>query len=200
MTIEIIKTNFKRDTFIKKRMQVMKRILCFTAFSVIVFYSCSSNNSHMPNANNSYTAPDEAAIKKAVDDAYAAISFKSGQQLAYDSIQYYFIPQAQLINYITDTAQILSIGDFVKAFKNYVETTKINSFREEELYGRTDQFGKIAQRISTYRTYINSTDIVTERGVNSFQLIKTPQGWKVSSIIWDIEKTGLSIPNVYLGK
>ena len=181
-------------------MQVMKRILYFTVFSTIVFYSCSSNNSNTPAANNMYTAPDEAAIKKAVDDAYAAISFKSGQQLAYDSIQYYFIPQAQLINYISDTAQILSIHDFVRSYKNYVETTKINSFREEELYGRTDQFGKIAQRISTYRTYINSNDIVKERGVNSFQLIKTPQGWKVSGIIWDIEKTGLSIPNVYLGK
>lgn len=182
-------------------MQVMKRILCFSAFSAIVFCSCSSNNSNTaPAADNTYTAPDDAAIKKAVDDAYAAISFKSGQQLAFDSIQYAFIPQAQLINYITDTAQILSIGDFVKAFKNYVETTKITSFKEEELYGKTDQYGKIAQRISTYKTYINSNDIVKERGVNSFQLIKTPQGWKVSSIIWDVEKSGVPIPNVYLGK
>ena len=181
-------------------MPVMKKILCFAVFSTIVLYSCSSNNNNAPAANNSYAAPEDAAIKKAVDDAYAAISFKSGQQLAYDSIQYAFISQAQLINYITDTAQILSIGDFVKAFKNYVETTKIQSFREEELYGRTDQFGKIAQRISTYRTYINSNDVVKERGVNSFQLIKTPQGWKVSSIIWDVEKTGLSIPDAYLAK
>jgi len=200
LTIEIIKTNFKHYTFIKKRMPVMTKILCFAFFSTIVLYSCSSKSSNTTATNNTYTAPEEAAIKKAVDDAYAAISFKSGQQLAYDSIQYAFIPQAQLINYITDTAQILSISDFVKAFKNYVETTKIQSFREEELYGRTDQFGKIAQRISTYRTYINSNDVVKERGVNSFQLIKTPQGWKVSSIIWDVEKTGLSIPDAYLGK
>jgi hypothetical protein len=144
--------------------------------------------------------PDDAAIKKAVDNAYAAISFKNGEQPRYDSIQYAFIPQAQLINFIEDTAQILSIGDFTKAFKHYVESTKIQSFKEQEIFGRTDQFGNIAQRISSYKTYINSLDLVKERGVNSFQLIKTPQGWKVSSIIWDVEKTNKSIPDYYLGK
>ncbi len=178
----------------------MKYIISIFTLSVVAFYSCNSGSNNNTTQTNTYTAPDDAAIKKAVDDAYASISFKSGDQPRYDSIQYYFIPQAQLINYITDTAQILSINDFVKAFRNYVESTKITSFNEQEIYGRTDQFGNIAQRISTYKTFVNSTDIVKERGVNSFQLIKTPQGWKVSSIIWDIEKTGLQIPNTYLGK
>ena len=166
-----------------------------------VFCSCNSSNTNTGSNNNAaYTVPDDVAIKKAVDNAYAAISFKNGEQPRYDSIKDYFIPQAQLINYISDTAQILSIDDFVKAFKNYVESTKIQSFNEQEIYGRTEQFGNIAQRISSYKTYINSPDIVKERGVNSFQLIKTPQGWKVSGLIWDVEKTGKPIPDYYLGK
>lgn len=178
----------------------MKYIFVF-ALSAVVLYSCnSSSTSNNVTQASAYIAPDDAAIKKAVDDAYAAISFKSGEQPRYDSIQYYFIPQAQLINYISDTAQILSISDFVKAFRNYVESTKITSFNEQEIYGRTDQFGNIAQRISTYKTYVNNNDIVKERGVNSFQLIKTLKGWKVSSIIWDVEKASLPIPSAYLGK
>jgi len=178
----------------------MKNIIGLVVWFAIVFYSCGSDNAKQNTVEATYTAPDEAAIKKAVDDAYSVISFKNGQSPRYDSIKYYFIPQAQLINFITDTAQILSIDDFVKAYKNYVETSKIQTFYEQEIYGRTDQFGNIAQRISSYKTYINSLDIVKERGVNSFQLIKTPQGWKVSSLIWNIEKTGLSIPDAYLGK
>ncbi len=172
-------------------------VLCFC---LILIAACNTNSVNSNSSQSVYTVPDDAAIKKAVDDAYAAISFKNGEQPPYDSIKYFFIPQAQLINYISDTAQILSIDDFVKAYKIYIESTKIQSFHEEELYGRTDQFGNIAQRISTYKTYVNSMDIVKERGVNSFQLIKTPQGWKVSSIIWDIEKAGKPIPNYYLGK
>jgi hypothetical protein len=43
-------------------------------------------------------------------------------------------------------------------------------------------------------------DSIAERGVNSFQLVKTPQGWKVSSIIWDVESPRLKIPDYYLNK
>jgi hypothetical protein len=177
----------------------MKPVLILSVCFYIL-YSCNSSNTNAVSNSNSYTVPDEAAIKKAVDDAYASISFKSGEQPQYDAIKNYFTPQAQLINFIGDTAQTLSIDDFVKAFRNYVETTKIQSFQEQEIYGRTEQFGNIAHRISSYKTYINSLDMVKERGVNSFQLIKTPQGWKVSSLIWDVEKSGKPIPDYYLGK
>jgi len=179
-------------------------IMKFTTLAFLsclyIFCSCNSSNTNSNSANNNYPAPDDAAIKKAVDDAYASLSVKGGQKPHYDSIKDYFIPQAQLINFIEDTAQILSIDDFVRAFKAYIDSSKIQTFKEQEIYGRTDQFGNIAQRISSYKTYINSLDIVKERGVNSFQLIKTPQGWKVSSIIWDVEKTGKPIPDYYLGK
>ena len=174
---------------------MIKRIKAYYVlfFSLILATACNTNSTNN-STQAAHTAPDDAAIKKAVDDAYAAISFKAGEQPKYNNIQNYFIPKTQLINFISDTSQILSINDFVKAFKIYVESTKIQSFHEEEVYGKTEQFGNIAQRISTYKTYINSLDIVKERGVNSFQLIKTPQGWKVSGMIWDVEKTGKPIP------
>ena len=178
----------------------MKKIIVSIAICSILFYACGSNPQPTAVNNTGYTAPDDAAIKKAVDDAYAALTYKTGDDAKLDSINDYFIPKAQLINYITDTAQVLSISDFVKAYKNYIKTTNIQSFKEQEIWGKTDQYGNIAQRISSYKTYVNSSDIVKERGVNSFQLIKTPQGWKVSSIIWDVEKTGNTIPNYYLGK
>jgi len=181
--------------FQSKKIMKLLYILLITA----IFIACnSSDKSSAANTNN--IAPDEAAIKQAVDNAYKALGFAEGQQPAYDSIQYAFIPQAQLINFITDTAQVLSITDFIKAYKNYVETSKLKSFTEEEIYGRTDQFGNIAQRISSYKSFINRTDMPAERGVNSFQLIKTKEGWKVSSIIWDVEDKNLPIPNSYLGK
>ena len=142
--------------------------------------------------------PDEAAIKTAVDNVYTALSFGDGKQPNADSIKNCFIEKAQLINFIADTAQILSIDDFIKAFKNYTQTSKINFYKETEIFGRTEQFGNIAQRISSYKTFANNTDVVSERGVYSFQLIKTPNGWKVSSIIWDVEDKNLPVPKYYL--
>lgn len=147
-----------------------------------------------------YTVPDDSAITKAVHDAYTAICFKEGEKPRYNEIQNYFIPEAQFINFRTDTAQIFTLNQFHDLFKQFIESSHIHMFYEEEAFGRTEQFGRIAHRISTYVTYINTRDKPQERGVNSFQLIKTPKGWRVSSIIWDVEKPTLKVPGYYLKK
>ena len=150
--------------------------------------------------NNTYTVPDDSAITKAVHDAYTAISFKEGEQPRYSEIHNYFIPEVQFINFRTDTAQIFTLKQFEDLFKNFLIQTHTHMFYEEEIFGRTEQFGRVAHRISTYVTYLNKRDTATERGVNSFQLIKTKAGWKVSSIIWDVEKPTLKVPGYYLKK
>jgi len=173
------------------------RTIILSAICLIAAVACNTTAKEMPAPVATYTVPDDSAITKAVHDAYACISFKHGNP-AYDSIKYYFVPQAQLINFRSDTAQFTSLPQFVDLYKQLITGNHINLFYEEEIYGRTEQFGKIAHRISTYKTYLNSMDSLPERGVNSFQLIKTPAGWKVSSIIWDVEKQSLPIPTYYL--
>lgn len=113
--------------------------------------------------STTYKVPDDSAITKAVHDAYAAISFKEGEQPRYNEIKNYFIPEAQLINFRTDTAQVLRIMPFVGFYKQFIEGNKVKMFYEEEIFGRTEQFGKIAHRISTYATYLNTKDKPEER-------------------------------------
>jgi len=166
---------------------------CHVSFKKTIGFSDSS-------ITKTYTVPDDSAITKAVQDAYMAISFKEGEQPRYGEIPNYFIPQAQLINFRTDTADVTNLKQFIELYSGFLQQTKTHMFYEEELFGRTEQFGKVAHRISTYVTYLNTRDKPAERGVNSFQLIKTPQGWKVSSIIWDVEKPTLKVPDYYLKK
>jgi hypothetical protein len=167
--------------------------------SLLLCISCNTANKETNLSKEDIPEAAEAdAIKKAVDDAYRAISFKQGQQLNFDDIKTYFIPQAQLINFRNDTLEVLTIDQFVYFYKDFIKANDITSFYEEEIKGSTDQFGRIAQRISTYKTYINTMDSVAQRGINSFQLIKTPRGWKVSGIIWDVESQKLKIPGYYL--
>ena len=175
-------------------MKLFLSILCFS-----LFFSCNTSNKEVnqPVANTLHTTEDDA-IKKAVDNAYKCISFKQGEKLNYSEIKNYFMPQAQFFNFRNDTLEFLTLDQFSNAFEGFIKENNINSFYEEEITGTTDQFGRIAQRMSTYKTYVNTMDSVAERGVNSFQLIKTPQGWKVSSIIWDVESPKLKIPEYYL--
>ena len=147
-----------------------------------------------------YHVAEEKAIAKAVADAYASICFKKGEQPRYDDIRKAFIPKAQLINFRSDSAQVTSLEQFIYLYRSVVEGDSLQSFYEKELFGKTEQFGRIAERISTYKTTLEGKTVKYERGVNSFQLIQTPAGWKVSSIIWDVERKGLSVPGYYLGK
>ena len=142
--------------------------------------------------------PDEEAIHQAVLNAYKVIGFKKGSQPDYEAFKKYFLPDAQLINYRNDSLSIINLDQFLGGYKKLVDSGHIKSFYEEEIFGRTDQYGRVAQRISSFRTYMNNTDSVTDRGVNSFQLVKTPEGWKVTSVIWDVEKQSLPIPQHYL--
>ena len=166
---------------------------------ILLFISCNTpvNETTVKNTSASHAIEDDA-IKKAVADAYKCISFKQGEQLNFDSIKTYFMPQAQFFDFRNDTLEVLTIDEFVNTYKAFIKSNGINSFYEEEIQGATDQFGRVAQRISTYKTYINAMNSAAQRGVNSFQLIKTSQGWKVSSIIWDVESQELKIPDYYL--
>lgn len=175
--------------------------LFFSILMLAVFVSCQTSDQKTDPQNIPLShAPEDDAIKKAVADAYKAISFKKGEKVNFEGIKDYFIPQAQLLNFRNDSLEILTIDQFVKLYKDMVESNSISSFYEEEMKGTTDQFGRVAQRISSYKTYINTMDSVSERGVNSFQLIKTTNGWKVSSIIWDVESARLKIPAYYNSK
>ncbi|WP_443938378.1 hypothetical protein [Pedobacter sp. MW01-1-1] len=179
---------------------LMKMFLLASTFFVLAPCQAQVKLSSSTNDNSLTRMPDEEAIKKAVDEAYKSLCFKQGETLNYDKIQNCFIPEAQFINFRSGKLGIFSLSQFIDNYKKAVTSGYIKSFYEEEIYGRTDQFGNIAQRISSYKTYMNNMDKVIERGVNSFQLVKTPNGWKVSSIVWDVEKSEQAIPTYYLNE
>jgi hypothetical protein len=178
---------------------IMRTLLTILMLSILGSCQVSNPKSDTDRHDISHASEDEA-IKKAVADAYTCISFKKGEKPAYDDIRNYFIPQAQFLDFRNDTLEILTLDQFLHAYRNFIESNGIATFYEEEIKGNTDEFGRVAQRMSTYKTYLNTLDSVAQRGVNSFQLVKTPEGWKVSSIIWDIESPKLAIPDYYLHK
>jgi len=189
----------KNNDYSYSKLSIIRTLL--SALLLFTISACNNQVSTSPSGDSTKTesmSTDDAAIKKAVDDAYAWISFKKGSKPDYEKIHDYFMPTAILGFFPNDTLQVLSLEQFVTGYKNMIDQGQIQSFYEEEMYGKTDQYGRIAQRLSSYKTYINTMDSVSERGVNSFQLIKTPAGWKISSIIWDTEKKGMSIPDKYL--
>lgn len=78
-----------------------------------------------------------------------------------------------------------SVQDFVNRIANTPETTQLDE-RILEYQIKID--GDMAAAWTPYRFYVN--DSFSHCGVNSFQLIKTAEGWKITYIIDTRRKQG----------
>jgi hypothetical protein len=77
-----------------------------------------------------------------------------------------------------------------------VDSGALTSFEELETAETTEVFGNIAHRFSTYeKRGTMRGEAIEGRGVISTQFIRTPSGWKISSMAWDDERPGLAVPD-----
>ena len=92
----------------------------------------------------------------------------------------------------------MTVDQFIKAFQEQLSSGTVSSFHEKEVADRTEIFGKIAHRFSTYEAKF---DLDAPEpfciGINSLQYIKVDQSWLVASIIWNDQTEDLRIPPEY---
>jgi len=140
----------------------------------------------------------EMAINQAVKDAYTVISFEEGGAPDFEAMRALFTTDAMFHNFRQDTLQSYGIDQFIEGLKGAVEGGTMKAFDEVELGGKTEYFGQIGHRISSYASYFDGADEIGERGVNSFQLLQIDGKWRISAVIWDVEDEKLPIPEKYL--
>jgi len=106
-----------------------------------------------------------------------------------------FIPGGLVIKNTGSAPEICSLREFVEPRRQWLANGTLVDFEEAEVSGRTDIFGNIAQRFSTYRkSGVLSGQPFAARGMKVMQFIRTPAGWRFSSVAWDDEREGLSLP------
>ena len=141
-----------------------------------------------------------AELKALADEFFQAVSFQSGQRPAYGKIHDLFIDDGKLIRNSSEVPEITSVEEFIASRQHMFASGELTSFEEIETAAITEVFGNIAHRFSTYekRGTIRGRAI-DACGVISTQFIRTPRGWKMSSMAWDDERPGLAIPDRYRG-
>ena len=84
------------------------------------------------------------------------------------------------------TQTIYDLASFVEPRKTILTNGTLTNFRETELDEETKIVGHIAQRHSKYQKTgnLNGTHFV-ENGTKLFQFIKTINGWKINSLVWE---------------
>ena len=144
------------------------------------------------------TADIRTQLDTLIADFFRAVSFETGESPAYGKIQALFVPDGKLINNGSDTPEVSTIEQFIASRQQTIDSGTLTSFQENETAEISEIFGNVAHRFSTYTKRGRVDGIAVEgRGLISTQLIRTPSGWKITSMAWDDERPGLTIPARY---
>jgi hypothetical protein len=144
--------------------------------------------------------PQPTAAKVELDrltsEFFRAVSFEVGGTPAYASIHALFIESGLLIKNTASTPEVSTVRQFIEPRQAMVQSGELTHFRELELSERTEIFGNVAHRFSAYAKNGTMKGVPFEaRGMISTQFILTPGGWRMSSMAWDDERPGLSLPD-----
>lgn len=143
-------------------------------------------------------AGDRDSIDSLTKAVYEVISGPAGPR-NWDRFRSLFADGARLIAIRISNGHpaplVMTVDEYVTRSGANMQT---NAFYEAEAARRTETFGNIAHVFSTYESRRAPGDKPFARGINSFQLVKDGDAWKVMTILWDSEREGSAIPEKYL--
>jgi hypothetical protein len=137
---------------------------------------------------------DADAITDVMHSFLRTVSFAAGEQPSYGDLAELFIPAGRLIRNSGSAPEVSTIEEFVRARQAAFDAGELLSFEETELSENTEIFGNIAHRLSPYaKRGRTEGGLIDTHGVISTQFVRTPLGWRISSMAWDDERPGLAV-------
>ena len=125
----------------------------------------------------------------------SAFTNVNGKRVSLDGLSEIFLPGAVIVKTCGEPISIDSLAEFIAPREKLLNGGRLEEFFEEELWERTDVFGSVAQRLCLYKkSGVLSGKRFEAKGMKSIQLVNTEAGWKISSVAWDDEREGVSIP------
>ncbi len=149
-------------------------------------------------AQNVYTK-DVKTIDATIAALYEVISGDPGTPRNWDRFRNLFTPDARLIPTGKSaegkvTYRTMTPDEYVQLFSARITT----GFFEWELYRVTEEYGTIVHVFSTYETKEKKDGPVTNRGINSIQILKQNDRYAIMNIFWCPESAGFPLPEKYL--
>ena len=145
----------------------------------------------------SLPSEDAAELDRLVDTLYATVSGPAGTQRDWTALARLHAPGARL--HVTRAAADGSLSVDSLDFDGFVALHEARfrdrDFHERETARQVAGFGGVRHVWSTFEARRHPDDPAPyARGVNSLQLARTADGWRLLSATWDFERAGLPLP------
>ena len=115
---------------------------------------------------------------------YESVSFEPGTRPDWSTHAEFFAPEARMVRVTDDGVFEFDIAAFRKNFDEMIDSGKLPSFWEGELWRETRTFGEVAHVLSAYETRWTREGEMINRGVNSIQLFQRDGNWWISAMLW----------------
>ncbi|MEU9026680.1 DUF4440 domain-containing protein [Streptomyces sp. NPDC048383] len=103
-----------------------------------------------------------------------------------EAVREVFIPQGMIIKNVGGETVVHDLDGFIAPRERILTDGTLTEFREWEVDERTEIFQSIAHRFSEYRKAGCLDGTWFEgRGRKTTQFVRTPAGWRMSSMAWD---------------
>lgn len=108
------------------------------------------------------------------------------QQPNWDSIHTICLPETIIIKKSNNEEEVYNLNTFIEPRKKILSDGTLKEFEEYEIVEETKILGNIAQRYSKFQKngYFKES-YFKEQGNKLFQFVKTANGWKINSVIWE---------------
>lgn len=139
---------------------------------------------------SSHTASRDSDAKAELDQLtrtfLGAFTNTGGARPNLELIREVFIPEGTIISNVGANLVIYDLDAFITLREKMLTDGTLTEFSEWEVAERTEIFGSIAHRFTQYRKsgFLNG-EWFEGSGHKTVQFVRTPAGWKMSSMAWD---------------
>ncbi|MEU6883587.1 GNAT family protein [Streptomyces sp. NPDC046712] len=145
---------------------------------------------HGPTADSPRTEGPASDVKAELDRLagafLGAFTNTGGSRPNLDVVREVFIPQGTIISNVGAEPVIYDLDAFIEPRQRMLTDGTLTEFSEWEVTERTEIFGSIAHRFSEYhKSGFLDGAWFEGSGHKTTQFVRTPAGWRMSSMAWD---------------
>ncbi|MCD6019934.1 MAG: hypothetical protein K0S53_3055 [Bacteroidetes bacterium] len=138
-----------------------------------------------------YSVPsDRLRINEVVKAFFGIFANINHKQPDWSLLNHLCIPETILISKKDSDQAVYDLKSFVEPRKKILTDGTLTEFEEHEISSETQIVSNIAQRHSRYqKSGVMDKKPFVELGTKFFQFVKTQEGWKITSVIWEDDRS-----------
>ena len=152
-----------------------------------------------PTYTDQESVTDTRSLEQVVRDVYDLVSWTDGNTPDWEVVREVFIPEAVIVLRYPPDLKVMSVDGFLLdwlRFQNQLSAAGVTGFEEAVLETRVMEFGDVAHVEVVYQSSIPESGRPPRPGVDLWSLIRVEGQWKVVSVVNELPREDLPLPDL----